>query len=366
MPVKYGKFEMPEKIKIDEATQSSTFARFVVEPFERSFGHTVGNALRRMMLASLEAPAILSVRIEGVPHEYMAVEGVIEDMTHIVLNLKGALLRMLTTGEESHPREIHLISKTLEITDEMIEKGHGNYRVTLKDLFEDSDYEIVNPDHMVFTATKPMTKRIDLRISSGRGYVPSERHANFDRVVDEIVIDSAFSPVRLVNYYVENTRVGQDTDYDRLILEVTTDGRITPIEALTFAAQIGIMHFEVFGAIKQHTIVLEKGEIQTNRDRDEVLSKLSLKINEIELSVRSTNCLANANIDTIGELVVMPESEMLRFRNFGKKSLTEIKQKLDELGLALGMDLSRYGINRDNIKQVIQNYLSEKAGETIV
>ncbi len=362
MAVKYGKFEMPEKIKLDEASQTSTFARFIVEPFERGFGHTVGNGLRRIMLASLEAPAILSVRIEGVPHEYMAVEGVIEDMTHIVLNLKGALLRRLTMIDDAHPRDIKLITKMLEITDEMIEKAGGSYRVTLRDLFGQTDYEIVNPDHLVFTATKPMSKRIDLRVASGRGYVPSERHTNFEQQVDEIVIDSAFSPVRLVNYYIENTRVGQDTDFDRLIIEVTTDGRIAPVEAITFAAQIGIMHFQVFDTIKSHLVLFDKGEMQTNRDRDEILGKLALKINEIELSVRSTNCLENANIETIGELVVMPESEMLRFRNFGKKSLTEIKQKLDELELSLGMDLNKYGINRDNIKQIIQNYLSEKAG----
>jgi DNA-directed RNA polymerase subunit alpha len=366
MTVKYGKFEMPEKIKMDEASHTATFARFIVEPFERGFGHTVGSALRRIMLASLEAPAILSVRIEGVPHEYMAIDGVIEDMTHIVLNLKGALLRRLTIEENRHPREIDTVTKMLEITDEMLEKGGGSYKVTLRDLLAQSDYEIVNPDHMLFTVTKPMQKRVDLRVASGRGYVPSERHTNFDRQIDEIIIDSAFSPVRLVNYYVENTRVGQDTDFDRLILEVTTDGRISPVEALTFAAQIGIMHFQAFDSIKAHSVLFDKGEMQTNRDRDEVLSKLALKINEIELSVRSTNCLANANIETIGELVVMPESEMLRFRNFGKKSLTEIKQKLDELGLSLGMDLSKYGINRDNIKQVIQTYLSEKAGETVV
>lgn len=363
MPVKYGKFEMPEKIKIEE---SRNYGRFIVEPFERGFGHTIGNALRRILLGSLEAPAILSLKIEGVPHEYMAVESVIEDMTHIVLNLKGALLRRLTMGEDSHPRDIHVVTKTLDVTDEMIEKGGGSYKVTLKDLLGKSDYEIVNPDHMIFTVTKPLSKRIDLRISSGRGYVPSERHTNFDPVVDEIIIDSAFSPVRLVNYYVENTRVGQDTDFDKLILEITTDGRITPSEALTFASQIGIMHFQVFDKVKSHSVQFDKGEMQTNRDRDEVLSKLALKINEIELSVRSTNCLANANIDTIGELVVMPESDMLRFRNFGKKSLTEIKQKLDELGLCLGMDLGRYGITRDNIKQVIQTHLLEKAGETIV
>jgi DNA-directed RNA polymerase subunit alpha len=202
-------------------------------------------------------------------------------------------------------------------------------------------------------------------VAAGRGYVPSERHA-FERVVDEIVIDSSFSPVRLVNYFVENTRVGQDTDFDRLILEVKTDGRVSPVEALTFAAQIGIHHFKVFEGISAHSILFDKGEATTNRDRDEILQKLSLKINEIELSVRSTNCLANANIDTIGELVVMPESEMLRFRNFGKKSLTEIKHKLDELGLSLGMDLAKYGINRDNIKSIIQNYLQEKVGSVEV
>jgi len=362
MPVKYGKFEMPEKIKLDEASQTNTFGRFIVEPFERGFGHTVGNAMRRMMLGSLEAPSILSLRIEGVPHEYMAIDGVTQDMTHIVLNLKGALLRCLPLSEDGHPRDVKLITTMLDITEEMIDKGRGEYRVTLKDLLGKSDYELVNPDHSIFTATKPMAKKVDIRVSNGRGYVTSERHTNFERQIDEIIMDSAFSPVRLVNYYVENTRVGQDTDFDRLILEVTTDGRVTPVEALTFAAQIGILHFQVFEAVKTHSIHFEKGEMTTNRDRDEVLQKLALKINEIELSVRSTNCLANANIDTIGELVVMPESEMLRFRNFGKKSLTEIKQKLDELGLSLGIDLSKYGITRDNIKQIIAAYFQEKTG----
>ena len=365
MSVKYGKFEMPDRIKLDEGKQTATFARFIVEPFERGFGHTVGNALRRIMLASLEAPSILSVRIEGIPHEYMAVEGIIQDMTHIVLNLKGALLRRLNDQVGSDPREIKVISKVLDITDEMIERGDGEYRVTLKDLITNDQYDVVNPDHHIFTVTKPMVRRVDLKVANGRGYVPSERHA-FERVVDEIVIDSSFSPVRLVNYYVENTRVGQDTDFDRLILEVTTDGRVTPVEALTFAAQIGILHFKVFEQISNLSIHFDKGEAMVNRDREEILQKLSLKINEIELSVRSTNCLANANIDTIGELVIMPESEMLRFRNFGKKSLTEIKQKLDELGLSLGMDLSKYGITRDNIRTVIQNYLQEKVGNVEV
>src|SRR3989338_8134168 len=175
MPVKYGKFEMPEKIKLDEESQTTTFGRFIVEPFERGFGYTVGNALRRIMLGCLEAPAILSVRIEGVPHEYMAIDGIIQDMTHIVLNLKGALLRRLPLQEEGHPRDIKMLTTLLDITDEMIEKGKGEYRVTLKDLLGKSDYELVNPDHHIFTITKPMTKKVDLRISNGPGHLSPGR-----------------------------------------------------------------------------------------------------------------------------------------------------------------------------------------------
>lgn len=366
MTVKYGKFQMPEKIKLDESSRPSVFSRFVVEPFERGFGHTVGNALRRVMLASLEAPSILSVRIEGVSHEYMAVEGIVQDMTHIILNFKGVLLRRLVTGEDLHPRELKMISKELEITQEMLEEGGGEYRVTPYDLLGEEDFDLVNPHHHLFTVTKPMSRRVDLRIGVGRGYVPSERHTHFDRQTDEIVIDSAFSPVRLVNYYVENTRVGQDTDFDRLILEITTDGRVTPAEALSFAAQIAILHLQVFHTIQTHVVHFEQEGMQTNRDREEILQKLALKIDEIELSVRSTNCLSTASVEFIGELVLMPESEMLRFRNFGKKSLTEIKHKLDELGLSLGMDLGKYGITRENVKGIVQEYLQEKAGSVEV
>jgi DNA-directed RNA polymerase subunit alpha len=237
--------------------------------------------------------------------------------------------------------------------------------VTLGDLLGDSDFDVVNPDQPIFTVTKPMMKRVDLKIAIGRGYVPSERHVMKEKVIDEILLDSAFSPVRLVNYFVENTRVGQDTDFDRLILEVTTDGRLSPDEALGFAVQIAITHFEVFLLLKAHDITFDQGAIELSTDRDSILQKLVLKINEIELSVRSTNCLAGANIETIGELVVMPESEMLKFRNFGKKSLSEIKAKLEELGLSLGMDLSRIGITRDNVKQVLIEYLAERAAKEV-
>lgn len=361
MAVKYGKFELPTKIKLEEASKEGTYARFVAEPFERGFGHTVGNTLRRIILSSLEAPAIMSVHLEGVPHEYMAVDGIIEDMTHIVLNLKGALLRKFPSEEEMSSREPKLVSTIIDVTGEKLDKHNGQYPVRLKELFPDAQYEVVNPEHVIFHATKPMSKRIDLKIAIGRGYVPSERHQVLEKGVDEILIDSIFSPVRLVNYYVENTRVGQHTDYDRLILEVVTDGRVTPEEALTFASQIGILHFEVFKEFKFQAITFDKGEMEFNADRFALMSKLALKINEIELSVRSTNCLAGANIDTIAELVIMPEYEMLKFRNFGKKSLNEIKAKLEEMGLYLGMDLSKLGITRENVKQVIADYLKEKA-----
>jgi len=360
MTVKYGKFELPSKIKVDESGRKNNFCRFVAEPFERGFGHTVGNALRRILLTAMEAPAIISIRIEGVPHEYTAIDGIIEDMTHIILNFKAALLRKLPTEEEHVSREPRVISKVLDITGDMLDKRSGHYVVTLKDLLGDSDFDIANPDLPLFTVTKPMMKKVDVKIAFGRGYVPSERHIIKEKVVDEIVIDTPFSPVRLVNYYIENTRVGQDTDFDRLILEVTTDGRITPEEALSFATQIGIFHLQVFEQLRKHAITFDHTEIETNTDKDALMAKLALKINEIELSVRSTNCLSGANIETIGELVIMPESEMLKFRNFGKKSLNEIKNKLEEMGLSLGMDLTRFGITRDNVRQMIIDFLAEK------
>jgi len=360
MAVTYGKFEMPETIEIDDESKTEVFSKFIAEPLERGYGHTFGTAFRRIMLNSLEAPAVVSVRIEGVPHEYMAVDGVIEDMTHIVLNIKGSLFRRLSVEEGLPTHEYALVTNMLEITQDMLEQGGGQYKVTLKDIVGVTDFEIVNPDHHIMTVTKPMTKRVDLRIGVGRGYVPSERHSGFDKMVDEIVIDSIFSPVRLVNYYVEDTRVGKDTDFDKLILEVTTDGRISPQEALTFAAQICVEHMKAFDKMNI-PLNFDQEEKEENKSRDDIMKKLCKRINEIELSVRSANCLTNADIDTIGELVVMPESDMLRFRNFGKKSLTEIKNKLKEMKLSLGMEseLAKYGINKDNIKEVLENYQKE-------
>jgi DNA-directed RNA polymerase subunit alpha len=367
--LKYGKFDMPERIKVEK--KSTNFAQFIIEPLERGFGHTLGNALRRVMLASLEAPAILSVRIEGVHQEYTAIDGIIEDVTYIILNMKGVLLRKLNTNKDANPREIKHVHAVLDITEEDIEKSGGQYYVTAKDLFVNSDYEVIQHEDksrdVLFTVTKPLRNtRVDLKVGVGRGYVPCERH-EFERAVHEIVIDSTFSPVLLVNYYVENTRVGQDTDFDRLILEVKTDGRITPEEALTHSSQIAIHHFKVFEKIATHSIDFDQGSSQSNKDRDGILQKLAKPVSHVELSVRSAHCLDNAKIHLVADLVLKEEAEMLTYRNFGKKSLTEIKDKLIEMNLHFGMEqelLNDYGITKAELVHMIESYKPETAGKS--
>lgn len=359
MAALYDKFEMPEKITVEEA--DGNYAKFVTEPFEKGFGHTIGNSLRRMLLTSIEAPSIISVFIEGIPHEYMAVDGIIEDVTSIILNIKGIRLRRIPLDENNdNVNYHHKLTNTLEITQKDLADNNGQYVVKVKDLIKSEMFEVINPEHEIFTATQPLKKKVIFRVTYGRGYVPSERHVVEDKIAGEVVIDSAFSPVKLVNYFVENTRVGQDTDYDKLIMEITTDGRITPKEALSFSAQIGIKHLEAFLNLDTYSLTFQEETTEEDSDRDEIFQKLGLRINEIELSVRSTNCLNSAHIQTIGELVVNHEPEMLKYRNFGKKSLNEIKDKLHEMGLSLGMDLSRYGITKDNIKDVLHKYEKEE------
>lgn len=360
MSVKYGKFEMPQKIIVKQKTPESNDATYTVEPFERGFGHTVGNALRRVILSALEAPAIISVRMDGVLHEYMPIEGVIEDVTNIILNFKDALLRKLPTDDDNYSRDTRILTSVVEVTQEDLDQNQGQYSVTLGEVVQEGNFDVVNPDLHLFTVTKPLKKQIDLRVAFGRGYVPSERHVVHDKSSDEILIDSAFSPVRMVNYLVENTRVGQDTDFDRLILEIQTDGRVKPAEALSFAVQIGLKHFDVFTQFSHYSLAFDEKGRDRDGDQDELMDKLSLGIDEIELSVRSANCLTGANIETLAELVCIPERRMLEFRNFGKKSLYEIKAKLHEMGLSLGMDLARFGITPDNVKDKVKNYREEK------
>lgn len=262
--------------------------------------------------------------------------------------------------DASHSRDTRMLTTVLDVTQDDLDKNNGEYQVTLSDVVQEGNFSVVNPSLYLFTVTKPMRRQIDLRVSFGRGYVPSERHVLRDKASDEILIDTAFSPVRLVNYLIENTRVGQDTDFDRLILDITTDGRITPAEALTFAVQILTKHYDVFSQIKGHALTFDEGLGEGETDEDELLDKLTLGIDEIELSVRSANCLTGANIETLAELVCIPERRMLEFRNFGKKSLNEIKAKLDEMSLELGMDLTRFGITSDNVKDKVKHLREEK------
>jgi DNA-directed RNA polymerase subunit alpha len=359
MQVKFGAQEWPSRVVVEKQTATPTYAKFIIEPFERSFGHSIGNALRRVVLSSLETPGIISFRMEGIPHEFMSVPGIVEDVAIIILNLKGALLRRLPSEESGVSRDVRFVSSTIDITREQLDKNNGSIVVTLGDVLGKSPFELVNPELALFTVTAPMKRQIDLRIGFGKGYVPSERHILPSKMEGEIVIDTAFSPIVLANYFVENTRVGQDTDYDRLVLEIATDGRLTPVEALSFAAQILTRNLEVFHQVQDHHLVFEQ-RTEDSSDDDKLLDKLVLGINEIELSVRATNCLTTANIRTIAELVCIPEKTLLQYRNFGKKSLSEIKAKLMDMGLMLGMDLTRFKISCENVKERIQEIVEER------
>lgn len=358
----YAQFEMPEAIKVEEDESTPNRTKIYVEPLERGFGHTLGNAIRRVLMTGIEAPAILSFKMDDVHHEYMAVEGIIEDVTDIIINLKGVLLRRLPEAEVSGSRDIKTLKKKLDISAEQIEAQGGNYIVKVQDIIEEGIFDIVNPEHALFTVTKPMSREVQLRIGFGRGYLPSEKlEGMFEKVNDEILIDALYTPVRKVNYVVEDKRVGGETDLDRLVIDIETDGRITPAEALNFSIEILTKHFSIFDELNFQSITFDVEEDDEPTSSDTIVNKLAMKISEIELSVRATNCLQIANIETIAELVVMQEIDMLKFRNFGKKSLNEIKHKLDEMGLSLGMDLSRYGINKENAKDMVKELLNKEA-----
>ena len=363
----YNKFELPESVKMSPVEGAvggvDRVARFVADPLEKGMGHTLGSALRRALLIGLEAPAIVSFSMTGVLHEYMAVEGIIEDVTNIVLNLKGSLLKKYPLQGAEGGRASQKLHATISIDAADLAAAGGQRAVTLGDLLQEGTFEAVNPDHVIFTVTRPMQLEVMLRVAFGRGYIPSERIVLEERGMNEIVLDAAFSPVVLVNYFIEDTRVGQDTDFDRLVLQVETDGRVAPKEAVAFATQILSKHFSVFEKMDEKRIVFEEAISVEKENKDDILHKLVLGINEIELSVRSTNCLSNANIETIGELVILPEPRLLQFRNFGKKSLCEIKNKLKEMKLELGMDLSQFGVGLDNVKEKMKWY-AEKIRST--
>lgn len=320
MARRLARFEMPKHVVKEESTASDTYAKFIAEPFEAGYGRTIGNSLRRVLLSSIEGAAISAVRIEGAMHEFCSLPGVVEDVTDIILNLKKVLLKMYTR----EPRRLRLSVK-------------GPGEATAGDIEADHQVEILNPDHHIATLADDGKLEMEMEVRVGRGWCPAERNKKPDQEIGIIPIDSLFSPVRRVNYTVENTRVGQRTDYDRLILEIWTDGRVTPDDALVMAAAILRHHLDVFVSYDKDLVEFEEEERHYDAEREELRKKLNMSVNEIELSVRAANCLNNANITTVGQLAQKTEAEMLKYRNFGKKSLNEIKQKLAELGLSLGM-----------------------------
>ena len=307
------------KIDIAEISEDNRYGKFICEPLERGYGTTFGNSLRRMLLSSLEGAAITSIRIDGVLHEFSTIPGVRDDVTNIVLNLKELCLKM--TGNE--PRIIRI-------------DVEGEKEVTAADIICDADIEILNPDLHIATVNEDGKLKIEMTVERGRGYVPADKNKKPDDTIGVIPIDSIFSPVKRVNYTVQDTRVGNVTDYDRLILEVWTDGSLRPEEAVSKAAGILVMHLKLFQNMDGLPEEEEEEEATFPEEEEDDSSKvLDMTIEDLDLSVRSFNCLKRANINTVADLAEKTEDDMMKVRNLGRKSLEEVKKKLEELGLTL-------------------------------
>jgi DNA-directed RNA polymerase subunit alpha len=319
MGVKWRDFQMPKRLDCEEASYTNTYGKFVAEPFERGYGVTLGNSLRRILLSSIEGSAVTSIKIEGVAHEFSTLSGVLESVTEIVLNVKALVVR----SHSKTPKTVYI-------------KANKKGEIRAKDIISDEIIEILNPEHHIMTLTQDIPFNMELEVSRGRGYVPADQNKKDGSSVGTIFVDSIFTPIIKVNFTVENTRVGQRTDYDRLLVEIFTNGAINPKEALLYGANILQRHLDVFVAYGQLPEE-EEAEEEVSAEEEALYSKLRLPISELELSVRSANCLKDANIKTIGELVRRQEPELLEFRNFGKKSLTEIQDILKAMGLNLGM-----------------------------
>lgn len=331
MGISMKNFEMPKKLALDESSYTPTYGKFIAEPFERGYGVTIGNSLRRVLISSIEGTSITSIKIAGVQHEFAAIPGVVEDVPQIILNIKKLVLK-------SHFK----IPKPMTIDVE--KKGE----ITAKDIKADETVEIVNGDLHIATLTKNVKLKIEMEVSRGRGYVPAEKNKKDGQSIGVIPIDSIFTPVKKVNFHVENTRVGQITDYDRLIVELWTNGAIDPKEAMLYASNILQRHLDIFVGFgklpEEEEVVEETVEQKAHR------AKFKVPISELELSVRSSNCLRAARIKTIGDLVKKTELEMLKYRNFGKKSLNEINKILTEMGLSLGMKTDEEPKNKEESK----------------
>ncbi|MFH2137803.1 MAG: DNA-directed RNA polymerase subunit alpha [Candidatus Omnitrophota bacterium] len=320
MGARWKDFQMPRNIICEETTLSSTYGKFIAEPFERGYGITIGNSLRRVLLSSIEGAAVTQVKIEGVLHEFSTVPGVVEDVAQIVLNLKKLVLKV----HGPTPKTLYI-------------KAEKKDEVTAADLIIDETVEVVNPDLHIATLAKDGKLNMELTVTKGRGYVPSEKWKEDNKPIGVVTLDAIFTPVTKVNFNVENARVGQITDYDRLILEIWTNGSLQPQDALLHCANILQRHLDIFmkfGHIEDEEIEEEKSDVD-----EEFLGKIKMPVSELDLSVRSGNCLKEARIKTVGELVRKTELEMLKYRNFGKKSLAEINVILQSMGLSFGMKI---------------------------
>ncbi len=314
-------FQLPMRLELEKETASPTYGRFTAEPFERGFGTTVGNSLRRVLLSSLPGSAVTSVKIEGVFHEFSTIPGVTEDVTVIILNVKALRVNLLSER-----------AKAIRL------KKTGPGEVRASDIIEDPDVMILNPDLHIATLDKDSTLDMELIVKPGRGYVPAERNKEEGLPIGVIPVDSIFSPIKRVNFHVESARVGRVTDYDKLNLEIWTDGSVTPQDSVANAALILREHLDI--CIPNEEGVDAKREVDSDESSEEVNVNLFKSVNELELSVRAANCLKNANIKTIADLVQKTENEMLKTKNFGKKSLNEIKEVLAEMGLELGIKVN--------------------------
>lgn len=324
-------FQMPDKVVMEKADDFQGLFEF--KPLERGFGTTIGNAIRRVLLSSLEGYAIIGIRIPGVLHEFSTIEGVLEDVTEIILNLK--MVRFKKLVEEPDERiTIHLKGKDVFTAGDI-----NNFTAS---------FQILNPDHVICHMDSSVDFEIDLHLSKGRGYVPAEENKVDNAVVGYIPIDAIFTPIKNVRYAIENTRVEQRTDYEKLILDITTDGSIHPEEALKGAAKVLIQHFMLFS---DERIMLETMKADEDEAVDEEIlhmrKLLKTSLSELDLSVRAFNCLKAAEIKTLGDLVQLDISDMMKFRNFGKKSLTELEQLVADKGLTFGMDVSKYRLDED-------------------
>jgi len=312
---------MPKRLTKEDSTATETYAKFVAEPFETGYGHTIGNSLRRVLLSSLQGAAITSMKVDGAMHEFATIDGVVEDVTDIVLNLKKIKFKAHSRDEQT-----------------LLLSVNKEGPVTAADIQLNQNVELVNPDQPICTLDKKKKFEMELTVKIGRGFCPSDENKKPGQAIGVVAIDSLFSPVTRVRYAVEAARVGQRTDYDRLILEIWTDGRISPDDALTQASAILQHHLDVFVGYDKNAIEFEEAVDKQDEEKVKMKKKLNMSVNEIELSVRAANCLNNANITTVGQLAMKTEQEMLKYRNFGKKSLNEIKDKLQALGLSLGMN----------------------------